>query len=85
MNCWSTASSRTVTFSWSPVTVASIYTIQIFGNWEKFGSSVLIEKANTTATAYITTLPADSYGWNIQVSDVYGNKATSGFWKVDVP
>lgn len=82
----STASSRTVTFSWSPVTGVSVYTIEIYGNIN-IGSGVLRDKADTTATTYTTTLPsADSYGWSVLTKDAYGNHGSAlNRWRVDVP
>lgn len=80
----STASSRTVTFSWSSVTGASIYTIKIY-RYES-GTMVLRDKADTTATTYTTTLSyAGSYSWEVNAYDVYDNFGQSlGRW-VTVP
>ena len=80
----STASSRTVTFSWSSVTGASHYIIEIYRN--ESGYMVLKDKADTTTTTYTTTLPSDgSYSWKVYALDVYGNFGQSSERWVTVP
>jgi len=69
----STASSRTVTFSWSSVSTASYYTINIYNN---LGT---IDKADTTATTYTTTFPSSGeFYWILSAVDVYGNMSAHG-------
>ena len=80
----STASSRTVTFSWSPVTEASHYIIEISRN--ESGYMVLKDKADTTTTTYTATLPSDgSYIWNVTANDAYSNFGQSSERWVTVP
>lgn len=89
----SRASSRTVTFSWSPVTGASRYAIKIFGNWQTTvggGGPVLKVQEYTTATTFTTTLPsADMYGWSVDPYDAHGDSGGGGgsapSWVVVVP